>query len=305
MLRRYIGNESIDKKDILLSIVFSFLLMLCVYPSFLNTGKLIFQIISTVVLSSSVSFAALHIKNGLKIIAIALNIFFVVLIFYAFGWQIILQIKNSIHAEPFNGWINTFYYDKSMTIGIAWFSVTTVFTILRLIINSNKNNSYEKDFINFFNISSRGFILYYAILLFYSFVLIRDIGSNSSEANFIPFNTIVEYANYRNYEMFMYFFGNLLLFTPFGFYTIVIKQKNRFVNLLMLPILISSVIEFSQLLFKSGNCDIDDVILNSLGFYLGVLIKVLADKIISKGNNRSDKTIFVWLPYSLFSLKAH
>lgn len=304
MLKGYSGNISLSSNDIIFSLLFSFLLFLCAVPSFLSIGKLLLQISSTIALASIVSLVAYKIKNGLKIMAMALNIFIVVLVISALVWEAILQIQNITNGGSFSDWIYMFYYDKSMTVGIVCFSVIAVFTLLRLKRNNYNNNSFLKDFTSFFNASSRGFLLYYAVLLFYSFVLIRRIGAYSSLANFIPFNTITGYIRSQNYEMFMYFFGNLLLFTPFGFYAMTIRHKKHFTILLLLPIILSTSIELSQLVLKNGNCDIDDVILNSFGFYLGVLIKIAVDKVIVRKTGGSEKTVFVWQQYSIFSLKV-
>jgi len=303
MRNSYKGKVSIAKKDILLAVVFFILLMLCVYPSFSNIGKLLLQIISTVVLSSMVSLIALRVKNGLKIMTLAFNIFIFFWIAFAIGWELFLQIRNHTEGVKFSGWIHFFYYDKSMTIGLVWFSIMTIFTSFRMKKKSFKNEMAVKDYVSFFNASSRGFIIYYLLLLFYSFVIIRDLGSRPSVPNFIPFHMIIQYARIHDYETFMVFFGNLLLFTPFGFYTKVIKNNTHFIVLLLLPVIISSIIEISQLILKNGNCDIDDVILNSMGFYLGVFIKLIADKIVVKITAGSEKTLFVWQPYSLLSLK--
>jgi len=297
-------KDSPAKKEILLSALLFFLLMLCVYPSFSNIGKLFLQITSAIFLPSIVSLIVLRIKNGLKIMALALNIFIAFWIVFAIGWEIFLQIRNHIEGVTFNGWIHFFYYDKSMTIGLVWFSIMTIFTLFRMKNKRFKNDINIKDYISFFNSSSRGFIIYYLLLLFYSFVIIRDLGSRPSIPNFIPFHMIIQYIKIHNYETFMVFFGNLLLFTPFGFYTKVIKNKTNFFVILLLPVIISSAIELSQLILKNGNCDIDDVLLNSMGFYLGILVKISIDKIVSRKTCGAEKTVFIWQHYSLFSLRV-
>jgi glycopeptide antibiotics resistance protein len=216
---------------------------------------------------------------------------------------VFLQVQHYISGGSFKGWIHFFYYDKSMTIGLVWVTMLLLITSLKITNGRYRNKTATKDYISFFNTSSRGFIIYYFLLLFYSFVIIRDFDSQHSIPNFIPFHMIIQYAKVHDYEVFMIFFGNLLLFTPFGFYTKVITQKYHF-SILMLPVIISSVIELSQLILNNGNCDIDDVILNSFGFYFGIFIKNSVDKIVSRTTGGSEKTLFVWLPYSLFNLSV-
>ena len=294
-------QTTITKKDKLLSFAFAWLLLLSIIPSFISTGKLLFQIVSTIVLSSLISYAAYKVENGSRIIALAFNYFLAFWVLFAFCRQTLLQIQNYTNGGSFRGWINFFYYDKSMTIGIVWLTILVVFTALGSKNIQYRNKKAAMDYTSFFNTTSRGFIIFYLLLLLYSFVIIRGFDAHYSAPNFIPFRMIIEYARIRDYRMFMIFFGNLLLFTPFGFYTKVITHKSRFSEVLM-PVIISSVIELSQLLFKNGNCDLDDVILNSAGFYLGILIKLSADKIICKKSAGAEKTMFEWLPYPLFNL---
>ncbi|NLB36882.1 MAG: VanZ family protein [Clostridiales bacterium] len=59
-----------------------------------------------------------------------------------------------------------------------------------------------------------------------------------------------------------------------------------------MPIILSSSIEYFQHILQNGICDIDDVILNCLGFYLGVLLFKAFNqirRIITKGE---ETTIF-------------
>ncbi|MBR5773468.1 MAG: VanZ family protein, partial [Clostridia bacterium] len=79
---------------------------------------------------------------------------------------------------------------------------------------------------------------------------------------------------------------------PLGFGFAIKKKKRRILLILLLPVFASCLVEFSQFLLKNGHVDIDDVILNVLGFYLGVLLKMLVDlvrRIVTRGE---EKTIF-------------
>ena len=69
------------------------------------------------------------------------------------------------------------------------------------------------------------------------------------------------------------------------------KEPDFFKSLLLAPVL-SLAIELSQLLLKNGNFDVDDIILNSLGFYLGYCILLIFDKIRSIITKGAEKTIF-------------
>ncbi|WP_405083176.1 VanZ family protein [Paenibacillus chitinolyticus] len=92
--------------------------------------------------------------------------------------------------------------------------------------------------------------------------------------NFHPFEAYFYENNYRNPKSLIYnFFGNILLFVPFGIllpllYISFKKFKNYFL------FLISTIlcIEFIQLFTRVGIFDIDDIVLNSIGGVLGYFI---------------------------------
>ena len=75
-------------------------------------------------------------------------------------------------------------------------------------------------------------------------------------------------------------FGNIIMFTPFGFLGIVFPKLNDFktliINFLSAIIIIESLQYFSRL----GVFDIDDIILNTIGVAIGFWIyRIWASKI--------------------------
>ena len=72
--------------------------------------------------------------------------------------------------------------------------------------------------------------------------------------------------------------GNIALFMPFGFFTSYYLKLDRKRFVLFLTMVVSIVIEFIQL--KIGRAfDVDDVILNVLGGFLGYVIYRIIDKL--------------------------
>ena len=85
-----------------------------------------------------------------------------------------------------------------------------------------------------------------------------------------------------DYERLVLFLGNIAIFVPLGF--LLCHRLNRGVLrivLVLLPFVLSTAIEISQYYFGMGHPDIDDVILNVIGFYIGVLLKILFDKVFA------------------------
>lgn len=93
--------------------------------------------------------------------------------------------------------------------------------------------------------------------------------------NFIPFKTIIYYLfladinfNIRVENL----AGNIIGFTPFGF--ILPLLSKRFLSLKLVIIAtfcLSLTFELTQLVFRFGSFDVDDLILNALGGILGYL----------------------------------
>ena len=89
---------------------------------------------------------------------------------------------------------------------------------------------------------------------------------------YIPFKTIIEYVKYVH-SFDDWFVKNLacnvLMFMPFGFLVPLFVKKNKVWQVLIYGIITSIMIEFLQVLLAVGTGDIDDVILNTMGVFIG------------------------------------
>ena len=102
--------------------------------------------------------------------------------------------------------------------------------------------------------------------------------------NFIPFHTIIsifgETITYYTFGTLCYqFFGNILLFIPFGFsLCYYFKEGKKFFKVLCCIILVTVLVEvwqgaFNAMLQVNYRCvDIDDVMLNTIGGILGFCV---------------------------------
>lgn len=66
--------------------------------------------------------------------------------------------------------------------------------------------------------------------------------------------------------------GNICLFMPFGFILPVIKRKNGFLRIFFWGVLFAFLLETSQFVFGIGKADIDDLLLYSVGIFLGYVV---------------------------------
>ncbi|MBR6281577.1 MAG: VanZ family protein [Lachnospiraceae bacterium] len=121
------------------------------------------------------------------------------------------------------------------------------------------------------------FAVYLGILaygLFFAEALGRD-GSHSMEYNLIPFHEIRRYILYADQlgmpAVLLNLLGNVLLFVPFGFLVPLFwrKEEHHPFIIILMGCLFSAVVEVIQLQTGLGSCDVDDVILNTLGTVLG------------------------------------
>ena len=130
-------------------------------------------------------------------------------------------------------------------------------------------------------------ILLFIGLGFYIFVLFAFLffKTNSFQSlNLIPFYTITDYLSKGGIFSLINVIGNIVLFIPLGIYLILFNHNKRvFINTLW-SVIISVAVEVLQYLFKVGATDIDDIILNGLGGFLGIVIykiicKIFKDKV--------------------------
>jgi glycopeptide antibiotics resistance protein len=101
--------------------------------------------------------------------------------------------------------------------------------------------------------------------------------------NLIPFSTILSYlSNEMNGLVSFYnLSANVGLFIPFGLYLLSregqeLSAKRKFIY----PLLSISGIEICQFVFRRGSLDVDDLILNMIGVYLGYLLYPLFKKVV-------------------------
>ena len=96
--------------------------------------------------------------------------------------------------------------------------------------------------------------------------------------NLIPFVYLFDYPTMK--EALINVIGNTLMFLPLGIvWPAVFKQLDTHWKAILAGIGTSLVIEILQLPFYSRLSDIDDLILNSLGYLMGYSIYVLVKKL--------------------------
>lgn len=133
-------------------------------------------------------------------------------------------------------------------------------------------------------------IIYCALMLFALFV--RPATTNASLSywedvashfNPVPFETIIYFHRLLGYnlpfgvyaQVLGNLIGNIVLFVPFGFFLVGIKDGVRrpFWKVMLFSSVTIIVIELLQMFTLCGYCDIDDLFLNEIGVAIGYLIR--------------------------------
>lgn len=120
----------------------------------------------------------------------------------------------------------------------------------------------------------------YIILMVYFLFFAESMGRNLSREhyhyNLKPFREIgrfiIHYQTLGLYAVFLNLAGNVLAFVPFGLFFPLLSRKNRgFWKVTLISFEVSLLVELIQLVTRVGSCDVDDMILNTLGGMSGWL----------------------------------
>lgn len=274
----------------LLYILISAILTVSVLPGFALLGNLLLQVSVTALVALIFILLTDKIFKPEPIVyARSLNYMTIFWIIFAVIKQIIFHItKNEFTFR----WYQLFYFDRPALVFVVYF-ICMLYFISKLLIKKNDVGFTDK-YSNFIKSATSGFLAYYGIILFYSFFLIRTITFERPEVNLKPFEMMIFTftRGYIDYELFFLFLGNIAIFLPLGILVSAFSKKK--ILLITLPIIISFVIELSQYILGNGHPDIDDLILNIVGFYIGVIIKMLLDKVITKSTDGRLTTFFIF-----------
>lgn len=86
--------------------------------------------------------------------------------------------------------------------------------------------------------------------------------------NLVPFTTMASYFPIRSLSSLINIVGNIAVFVPFGV-LIPLAFQIRFRKMLAYFLIGLFVLEMTQLISRRGSLDVDDFILNSIGFTMG------------------------------------
>lgn len=144
------------------------------------------------------------------------------------------------------------------------------FRICYLVKNKQKLILYKE-------LLALSFVIY--ILCLFQVVTFQDNVSWSTN-NFIPFKEMLRY-NIGSRLFVKNVLGNMLMFLPYGFFISYYLKNDKPWLTLILTVIASFSVELVQMMIGRV-FDIDDILLNLLGGYLGYLLYYFAGKLINK-----------------------
>ncbi len=150
-------------------------------------------------------------------------------------------------------------------------SVVLISLRVAYVIKNKQRMIFYKDLLAY------AFILY--ILCLFQLVTFRYDVSWSTN-NFIPFKEILRY-NMGSRLFFKNVVGNTVLFMPYGFFSSIYLKNSKAKLIVFLTFITSVAIEVVQLVIGRV-FDIDDILLNLFGGYLGFVIYYFAKLIWDK-----------------------
>lgn len=180
-------------------------------------------------------------------------------------------------------WSNMYHFACAL---ISYFSVFATSCIC-IVISKYKYCGFKHFYNYFFN----GYLLVFVFLFFYAFFSKRVV-MDSAIVNILPFNgeikdtlsTITNGVGFFEKEkisIILRTLGNICFFTTMPLLLSKFVKKHKLFLITATPIFTSVMAEVLQGLTKMGNSDIDDIILNTLGTIIGVLIyKFIIEKLL-------------------------
>lgn len=140
------------------------------------------------------------------------------------------------------------------------------------------------------------FVIYLVMMVYFLFFSERfgRVPSDSYHYNLKPFTEIGRYLSYIDTigltNVLINLLGNVVCFMPLGFMLPVLSQRRwKGIRTTLLCCLASVIVELTQLVSKLGSCDVDDVLLNTLGGFLGYILFLACSRIYYQWKKNFEK----------------
>ncbi len=149
-----------------------------------------------------------------------------------------------------------------------------------------KKGNYNRLLIMFFAV----YLVALTWIILFKLTIPENISTLSRERvlNIIPFYDIIAGEYFDTFDM----VANIIVFIPFGIYTAVMLKELPIKHQASTALFLSIAYESIQFIFAIGVADITDVMMNTLGAYIGIVIyRYITSRLISDMKARRFVTI--------------
>ncbi|MBR2764413.1 MAG: VanZ family protein [Blautia sp.] len=176
---------------------------------------------------------------------------------------VLLVIMGGVSAVLYFMFSSTGNTGLMLIFIIMLYAVITVAAMVFYIVNNHEYMSKGAFII---------FLLYILAVLYITLFSRKDVSISTILVQ--PFAHVSEALRMHSFEPLQHELLNIAMFVPVGFLFCMIDPEElcRVAYVLPVGMLFSVLIETLQLLLRRGQCDIDDIISNSLGAVVGYLI---------------------------------
>lgn len=149
-------------------------------------------------------------------------------------------------------------YQKNVYIQSIFITLTVfmIYILFNIVLNNESPFYYFDNFM----------IIYFLFIIGVTFF---KSSLSSMSFCFNPFTTFIGFIKEGSPFSIVNILGNLAMYVPFGFY-FRYRSKHSDKNLIKLFIIYIVIVEFTQGLTKTGTCDTNDMLVNTIGFIVGL-----------------------------------
>ena len=139
---------------------------------------------------------------------------------------------------------------------------------------------------HFGELNKTALVMFFLYLLMVSYVTVFSRKGHVQTDILLSFDSIEEAINRHSFEPLQHLWLNIVMFVPIGaLFAAIHPRLARLSVVLPLGMLLTTIIETTQLLMRNGQCDLEDLAANTLGACMGLLLFKLARRMIPSDNN--------------------
>ena len=138
----------------------------------------------------------------------------------------------------------------------------------------------------FRELNKTALVMFFLYLLMVSYVTVFSRKGHAQTDILLSFDSIEEAINRHSLEPLQHLWLNILMFVPIGaLFAAIHPRLARLSVVFPLGMLLTTIIETTQLLMRNGQCDLEDLAANTLGACVGLALFKLIRRMIPSNNN--------------------